>query len=84
MASAVAFTDDWLWVGVPLLGTSGNLCGKPALCVHGGPGGVGRNAFDPDVYRIILFRPVSETPKCALIGMPKNIAVGSIVASGRT
>jgi proline iminopeptidase len=39
--------------------TSGNPEGKPALCVHGGPGGGGtrgsRKAFDPDRFRIILF-----------------------------
>lgn len=39
--------------------TSGNPEGKPAVVVHGGPGGGGtrgsRRTFDPDVYRIILF-----------------------------
>ncbi|MEY9212298.1 proline iminopeptidase [Thermobifida halotolerans] len=39
--------------------TSGNPDGRPALCVHGGPGGGGRRAsrtlFDPEVYRIVLF-----------------------------
>ncbi|MET9296192.1 prolyl aminopeptidase [Streptomyces sp. NPDC003077] len=39
--------------------TSGNPEGKPALCVHGGPGGGGRrgsrSTFDPEVYRIVLF-----------------------------
>ncbi|MFJ3876725.1 prolyl aminopeptidase [Streptomyces sp. NPDC090077] len=39
--------------------TSGNPDGKPALCVHGGPGSGGRRGsrrmFDPEVYRIVLF-----------------------------
>ncbi|GAA3251652.1 prolyl aminopeptidase [Streptomyces lavendulae] len=39
--------------------TSGDPDGKPALCVHGGPGGGGRRGsrslFDPEVYRIVLF-----------------------------
>ncbi|MEV6320257.1 prolyl aminopeptidase [Nocardia sp. NPDC051787] len=39
--------------------TSGNPTGKPALVVHGGPGGGGRRgarkSFDPQVYRIVLF-----------------------------
>ncbi len=39
--------------------TSGNPAGKPALCVHGGPGSGGRRGarrlFDPEAYRIILF-----------------------------
>lgn len=39
--------------------TSGNPTGKPALVVHGGPGGGGRHGprklFDPSVYRIALF-----------------------------
>ncbi|WP_040779912.1 prolyl aminopeptidase [Nocardia pneumoniae] len=39
--------------------TSGNPTGKPALVVHGGPGGGGRRgarkSFDPWVYRIVLF-----------------------------
>ncbi|PXX53302.1 prolyl aminopeptidase [Nocardia tenerifensis] len=39
--------------------TSGNPDGKPALVVHGGPGGGGkrgaRKTFDPAVYRIVLF-----------------------------
>ncbi len=39
--------------------TSGNPEGKPALCVHGGPGSGGRRGgramFDPEVYRIVLF-----------------------------
>ncbi|MEO3751164.1 prolyl aminopeptidase [Streptomyces sp. B6B3] len=39
--------------------TSGNPDGKPALCVHGGPGSGGRRGartvFDPATYRIILF-----------------------------
>ena len=39
--------------------TSGNPAGKPALCVHGGPGGGGRRnarrTFDPDAFRIVLF-----------------------------
>jgi proline iminopeptidase len=38
---------------------SGNARGKPALFVHGGPGGGGdvnsRRFFDPDGYRIIVF-----------------------------
>ena len=37
----------------------GNLNGKPAIFLHGGPGGGGsvaaRRFFDPDLYRIILF-----------------------------
>ncbi|MGW5384896.1 prolyl aminopeptidase [Nocardia sp. NPDC003963] len=39
--------------------TSGNPDGRPALVVHGGPGGGGRRGartlFDPDVFRIVLF-----------------------------
>ncbi|WP_406278704.1 prolyl aminopeptidase [Nocardia sp. NBC_00881] len=39
--------------------TSGNPNGRPALVVHGGPGGGGRRgarkSFDPEVYRIVLF-----------------------------
>ncbi|WP_327118669.1 prolyl aminopeptidase [Nocardia sp. NBC_01730] len=39
--------------------TSGNPTGRPALVVHGGPGGGGRRgarkSFDPDIYRIVLF-----------------------------
>jgi proline iminopeptidase len=39
--------------------TSGNPDGKPALVVHGGPGGGGRRGsrryFDPERYRIVLF-----------------------------
>lgn len=39
--------------------TSGNPDGKAALWVHGGPGSGGgrgsRRAFDPEVYRIVLF-----------------------------
>ncbi|WP_327147798.1 prolyl aminopeptidase [Nocardia sp. NBC_01329] len=39
--------------------TSGNPRGKPALVVHGGPGGGGRRGartlFDPDMFRIVLF-----------------------------
>jgi proline iminopeptidase len=39
--------------------TSGSPDGKPALCVHGGPGAGGRRgsrkAFDPALHRIILF-----------------------------
>lgn len=39
--------------------TSGNPHGKPALVVHGGPGGGGRRgsrkSFDPAAYRIVLF-----------------------------
>ncbi|QIS04759.1 prolyl aminopeptidase [Nocardia brasiliensis] len=39
--------------------TSGNPSGKPALVVHGGPGGGGkrgaRRSFDPGDYRIVLF-----------------------------
>lgn len=39
--------------------TSGNPQGKPAVMLHGGPGGGGgrgsRQAFDPSLYRIILF-----------------------------
>jgi proline iminopeptidase len=39
--------------------TSGNPDGKPALVVHGGPGGGGkrnsRKTFDPEVFRIVLF-----------------------------
>ncbi|WP_330229869.1 prolyl aminopeptidase [Nocardia sp. NBC_00508] len=39
--------------------TSGNPTGKPALVVHGGPGGGGRRgarkSFDPEIYRIVLF-----------------------------
>ncbi|MFF4652094.1 prolyl aminopeptidase [Streptomyces sp. NPDC001380] len=39
--------------------TSGNPDGKPVLCVHGGPGAGGsrgsRRAFDPEVFRIVLF-----------------------------
>ncbi|MCS6798821.1 MAG: prolyl aminopeptidase [Myxococcota bacterium] len=38
---------------------SGNPRGKPALFIHGGPGGgtdpVQRRFFDPDAYRIVLF-----------------------------
>ena len=38
---------------------SGNPTGKPALFVHGGPGGGGdvnaRRFFDPDGYRIVVF-----------------------------
>ncbi|MGF1428999.1 prolyl aminopeptidase [Kitasatospora sp. LaBMicrA B282] len=37
---------------------SGNPEGKPALCVHGGPGGGGhrfRKAFDRAVYRVVVF-----------------------------
>ena len=37
----------------------GNADGKPALCVHGGPGGGGvigaRRFFDPSGYRIVVF-----------------------------
>ena len=37
----------------------GNLNGKPAIFLHGGPGGGGSEAarrfFDPELYRIILF-----------------------------
>ncbi|MFE3326511.1 prolyl aminopeptidase [Streptomyces sp. NPDC059176] len=39
--------------------TSGNPDGKPAVCVHGGPGSGGgrssRRLFDPEVYRIVVF-----------------------------
>ncbi len=39
--------------------TSGNPDGRPALVVHGGPGGGGRRGsrrlFDPDAFRIVLF-----------------------------
>lgn len=38
---------------------SGNPEGKPAVCVHGGPGGGGkrgaRNGFDPELYRVVMF-----------------------------
>jgi proline iminopeptidase len=37
---------------------SGNPEGKPALCVHGGPGGGGRRfrtMFDHEVYRVVVF-----------------------------
>lgn len=38
---------------------SGTPTGKPALCVHGGPGAGGsrgsRRVFDPEVFRIIVF-----------------------------
>ncbi|MFI5714761.1 prolyl aminopeptidase [Nocardia sp. NPDC051750] len=39
--------------------TSGNPHGRPALVVHGGPGGGGqrgaRRTFDPEAFRIVLF-----------------------------
>ncbi|GAA2001510.1 prolyl aminopeptidase [Nocardiopsis rhodophaea] len=58
--------------------TSENPDGKPALFVHGGPGSGGRRtsrqAFDPDVYRIVLFdqrgcgdsRPHASDPAASL------------------
>ncbi|GLV88135.1 proline iminopeptidase [Streptomyces lavendulae subsp. lavendulae] len=58
--------------------TSGDPDGKPALCVHGGPGGGGRRGsrslFDPEVYRIVLFdqrgcgesRPHASDPAVSL------------------
>ncbi|MER7514072.1 prolyl aminopeptidase [Streptomyces lavendulae] len=58
--------------------TSGDPDGKPALCVHGGPGGGGRRGgrslFDPAVYRIVLFdqrgcgesRPHASDPAVSL------------------
>ena len=51
----------WLEVGLHRVyyEESGNPEGRPALFVHGGPGGatspVHRRFFDPDAYRIILF-----------------------------
>lgn len=40
-------------------GECGNPAGKPALVVHGGPGGgclpAHRRFFDPDAYRVVLF-----------------------------
>ncbi|MEU6497515.1 prolyl aminopeptidase [Streptomyces sp. NPDC046984] len=58
--------------------TSGNPVGKAALCVHGGPGSGGRRgsrkAFDPEVFRIVLFdqrgcgksRPHASDPSVGL------------------
>jgi pimeloyl-ACP methyl ester carboxylesterase len=56
----------------------GNLAGKPALYLHGGPGSGfspgQRRFFDPDAYRVVLFdqrgsgrsRPLASTPDADL------------------
>jgi proline iminopeptidase len=58
--------------------SSGNPHGKPALCVHGGPGSGGsrgsRRTFNPEIYRIVLFdqrgcgesRPHASDPSVSL------------------
>ncbi|WP_069811927.1 prolyl aminopeptidase [Streptomyces sp. TP-A0874] len=57
---------------------SGNPEGKPALCVHGGPGSGGsrssRKGFDPEAYRVVIFdqrgcgqsRPHASDPSVSL------------------
>lgn len=55
------YDEGWLQVGGHRVRyeQSGNPRGKPALFVHGGPGGgtdpTQRRFFDPDAYRIVLF-----------------------------
>lgn len=76
--------------------TAGNPEGKPALCVHGGPGSGGRRGrstrFDPEVYRIVQFdqrgcgesRPHASDPAVSLEHNTTEHLIADIGARCRT